>query len=106
MEIAYICSPYQNNPEENTRNTKLYCRDALRHNFIPLAVHLHFPLFLNENDPAQRALGLRCGLELLRRCDIVMVYGDRISKGMKHEIAEAERLDKPIYYMGGNENEK
>ena len=99
MEIAYICSPYRNNPELNTQNTKRYCRDALRHHFVPFAPHLHYPLFLNEEDPAQRSLGLKCGLTLLRKCEVLMVYGDHVSEGMEREIAEAERLGKSIYYM-------
>jgi hypothetical protein len=99
MEIAYICSPYQNDPARNTERTKDYCRHALRQGFIPLAAHLHYPQFLNEADPAQRKIGLECGLALLRKCDVIFVYGNQLTAGMKREIAEAERLNVPIYYM-------
>ncbi|GHV28212.1 hypothetical protein FACS18948_6840 [Clostridia bacterium] len=105
MEIAYICSPYQNDPVRNAERAKGYCRHALRQGFVPLAVHLHYPQFLNENDPAQRQIGLDCGLTLLRKCDALFAYGNQITAGMKREIAEAERLNIPVYYMDDYEGE-
>jgi hypothetical protein len=109
METAYICSPYRDNPVCNATSAKIYCRQALRLGYVPFAPHLHYPQFLNEDDPAQRRIGLDCGLTILRKCDALLVYGDRVTAGMRKEIEEAERLQLPVYYMtdyeGGSDNE-
>ncbi|GHU78166.1 hypothetical protein AGMMS49992_28110 [Clostridia bacterium] len=103
MEIAYICSPYRGNVERNSQRARRFCLHALRNGYVPFAPHLHFPQFLNEADPAQRSLGLECGLTMLRKCDALFVYGEQVSSGMRREIDEAERLNVPVYYMPDDE---
>jgi hypothetical protein len=38
------------------------------------------------------------GIELLRFCDELRVYGDTISEGMAAELDEAQRFNIPIRY--------
>ena len=63
---------------------------------MPVASHLLYPQILNDNDPKERELGLLFGLALLRSCDEVWVFGNRITAGMREEIDKAERMKKKI----------
>lgn len=112
----YICSPYRGaNKEERRANERAairYCR-AVRDEYpndtvIPIAPHLYYPRFLDEDDPAQRALGLECALENLRSMlrhhrpgvELALyVFGGRVSEGMAGEIAMAEKIGIKIRYL-------
>jgi hypothetical protein len=96
LKLVYICSPYQNNPEENIRNALLYCKYAAEQNVVPIAPHTIYTKFLSDKIPSEREKGLQMGLELLRRCEEVWACGDEITQGMKAEIAEAMKYDIPI----------
>ena len=52
--VVYVCSPYSGNVEENVQNARRYCRFALENRTIPLAPHLLYPQFMDDNDPAER----------------------------------------------------
>ena len=97
--IVYICSPFAGNVEENQRRAREYCRFAVQQGFIPIASHLFFPQFLDDEDPEQRELGLYMGNVLLTKCQEVWVFGYRISSGMAAEIAKAERRQMPIRFF-------
>jgi hypothetical protein len=99
MPLVYIASPYAGDIAENTGRARHYAKFAVGKGCIPLAPHLHYPQFMNEDDPKQRALGLRFALILLCKCDELWVFGDRISEGMKSEIAKAKRRGMPIKYF-------
>lgn len=58
--------------------------------YIPIAPHLLFPQFLNDNNPKERQLGLFFGNALMSKCAEVWVFGDRISAGMEAEIRRAK----------------
>ena len=94
---VYICSPFRGDYDANTKNARFYSRHAaLQLGVIPIVPHLLFPQFLDDTVPEERALGLRFGLELLKLCDELWVYGDRISEGMKAEIEFAKELGIPV----------
>jgi len=94
--LIFICSAYAGDVELNVSRARGYCRYAVSEGFMPLAPHLLLTLFLDDDDPEQRALGMRCGLELLRICSEAWIFGDRISPGMEQEITEARRLGMPV----------
>ncbi|GHU90125.1 hypothetical protein FACS1894202_09430 [Clostridia bacterium] len=93
---VYICSPYRGRNETeiggNVGNAIKYCRYAVKQGVFPIAPHLYLTRFLDDNNPAERTLGLELGLVLLRACSEVWILGERISEGMRGEIAEAKRL--------------
>ena len=97
--LVYICSPYSDDILNNERKARVFCRFAVRRGAIPLAPHLHYPQFMDENSPSERELGLFFGLVLLTKCEQVWVFGDRISRGMSREIAKAESKGIPIRYF-------
>jgi hypothetical protein len=94
--LVFICSPLAGNIEKNLDNARRYSKFAVEQGAIPLAPHLLFPQFLDENDKAQRELGIFFGLVLLGKCDEMWVFGGQISQGMGIEIAKARKRGLPI----------
>ena len=100
--LVYVCSPYSGDTVSNGRKAMDFCRFAVGRGVIPLAPHLLYPRFMDENNPADRELGLFFGLVLLTKCEQVWVFGDRISRGMSREIAKAESKGIPVRYFTGD----
>lgn len=97
--VVFICSPYAGDVQENVNKTHRFCKFAVEQNCIPLAPHLLFPQFLDDNDPEERALGLLMGCVLLTKCAEMWVFGEHVTKGMALEIERAERRLLPIRYF-------
>lgn len=97
--LVFICSPFAGNRERNAGQARDYCRFAVSKNCIPIAPHLFFPQFMEEEDPAQRELGIFFGLVLQSKCKEVWVFGRMISKGMALEIQKAKERKLPIRYF-------
>lgn len=92
-EKAYICSPYSGDIKRNKQYARELTRWAIVHGYAPICPHLYLTEVLNDHDAAEREIGRQLGLELLAACDVIIIgkaYG--ISKGMKAEIEQAERL--------------
>ena len=87
--IVYICSPYAGDVSKNVEKARRYSRFAVDSGCIPIAPHLLFPQFMNDENPKERQLGLFFGMVLLSKCAEVWVFGDRISPGMDAEIKRA-----------------
>lgn len=96
MKKVFICSPYKGDVEGNTRKAKHYARIVAQCNVVPIAPHLYFPTFLDEENPNERMLGISLGLELMHSCDEVWLLGFTISDGMKLELEKAKELKLPI----------
>lgn len=97
--LVFICSSYAGDIERNTERARGYCRFAVSKNCIPIAPHLLFPQFMEEDDPAKRSLGIFFGLVLQSKCREVWVFGRTISKGMAVEIAKAKERKLPVRYF-------
>jgi len=65
----------------------------------PLASHLLYPQFLDDNKEQEREIGLQYGLALLKICDEVWCFGTEKSDGMEKELAAASRQNKRIRYF-------
>jgi hypothetical protein len=91
-KLVFIASPYAGDIAHNVEMTKQYCRHALEMGCDFIAPHLLYPQILNDANPAEREIGIRMGLRLLAECDELWVCGNKITEGMRTEIAEAERL--------------
>ena len=95
--LVYICSPYSGDIERNTYQARAYSRFAVAKHCIPIAPHLLFPQFVDED--TERELALFMGIVLLGKCDEVWVFGGTISEGMAAEIARAKKQRKKIRYF-------
>ena len=97
--IVYICSPYAGDVSRNVENARKYSRFAVDKGRIPIAPHLLFPQFLNDNNPKERQLGLFFGNAIMSKCSEVWVFGDQISEGMKEEIKRARWKNYRLRYF-------
>lgn len=97
--LVFICSAYAGDIDYHTRRAQGYCRFAVSENCIPIAPHLLFPQFMDEDDPEQRNLGIFFGLVLQSKCKEMWVFGSRITKGMAVEIEKARERGLPIRYF-------
>lgn len=88
--IIYICSRFSGDVKQNVKAAQRFSRFAVDKGFIPVAPHLLFPQFLDDDNPAERQLGLFFGNALMSKCAEVWVFGNTISSGMAAEIKRAE----------------
>ena len=103
---VFICSPFHPRGDtarqramdlrHNRQLARLGCEYAVCQGYLPMAPHLFFPEFLSEQKPEERETGIQFGLEWLSGCDELWVIGNRITEGMKREIAVAEELGIPV----------
>lgn len=103
VEKAYICSPLSAPTQEGIRSNMLLARQHMeaisrQYGYRTYAPHAYLPELLDENQPEERALALSFGKELLKRCQILIVCGNRISGGMCEEICAAASWGKTIYF--------
>lgn len=98
---AYVCSPFRADTreqrEKNLRTARAYMFYANKKmNMNAAAPHAYLPLLLCDEIPAERAIALRFGLEILEQSDVMLVCGNKHSNGMRGEIAKAALLRMPI----------
>ena len=101
MKKVVIESPYAGDTVNNIMYAKKCMMDSFNRGEAPYASHLFFIQdgLLDDNNPAQRELGISVGLEWGRSSDLVAVYTDRgISKGMERGIHYAKLKGKRIEY--------
>lgn len=98
---VYICSPFHpvltdpilfaNEMIDNLKLAKDAATLAVLRGCDPVAPHLCYPQFLNDDDEYERQLGVELGLKALRSCDELWIISPRISSGMSAEIKEAQK---------------
>ena len=72
---------------------------------MPIAPHLYFTQFMDDNNPTQREKALEFNKVLIDFCDELAVFGDHISSGMAEEIKYASSTGKLIVNMMEVSNE-
>lgn len=97
--LVYICSPYSSNVALNVTNARIYCKYAVDNKCIPIAPHLLFPQFMNDEEPIDRELAMSMNMVLLSKCEKLWVFGNTISQGMGQEIEKAEKRRMKIRYF-------
>lgn len=97
--IVYVCSPFSGDVVGNIEKARRYCRFAVDEGYIPIAPHLLFPQFLNDDKQVELELGLHFGNVLMSHCSEVWVFGESISDGMAEEIKRAKRKNYLIRYF-------
>ena len=87
---VFVCSPYAGCVKGNVRNARMYSRFVFLCGCMPITPHLMYPRFLEDKDTKERDAGIQMGLILLDYCNEIWVFGQKISNGMRREIAYAE----------------
>lgn len=95
--LVYICSPFSGDISGNIERAKKYSRYAVDSKAIPIAPHLLFPQFMD--DDAERGLALFMDMVLLGKCEELWVFGETVTEGMSAEIAKAKRKNMKIRYF-------
>lgn len=95
--LVYICSPFSGDISGNIERAKKYSRYAVDSKAIPIAPHLLFPQFMD--DDAERELALFMDMVLLGKCEELWVFGELVTEGMSAEIAKAKRKNMKIRYF-------
>ena len=107
MEKVYIISRYraftESGMEFNRKVARYFCRQVVLEGKIPVAPHLFYTQFLDEDQEQERQIGLDIGIKELREADefLLIIIGGRISEGMRREICQAARDKKRrrVVYM-------
>lgn len=101
MERVYVISRYRAATiwqlEFNKAVARHFCKRIVEEGKIPVAPHLYYTQFLNDNIPEHRECGLGLGLYELRNCDefLLVIIDGIISEGMVNEIKELSKLGIP-----------
>ena len=98
MRLVYICSRYKPDEDHSIEFHRavaaIACKVIVNENdsWIPVAPHLYFPQFMDDDNPVEREKALLYGKCILNSCSAmkVIVVDGIISEGMKEEIEQAE----------------
>ena len=101
MLRVFVCSPFSGpDREQNVRTAAAICQALCAAGAAPFAPHLHYPVFLNDDDSRARARGLKCGMAWLDVADAVVVFeGAGMTSGMAKELIRAMRAGKPVAFL-------
>ena len=102
IEKVFICSNYRGDVETNVENALYWCKEATNQGYLPIAPHLYFPQFLDDDIPSERELGIAWGIDILSDCDELWICSKDISDGMKREIEYARTQGIPIINKVGS----
>ena len=97
--VVYICSPLAGDTVRHQENTRTYCRFAVEAVCIPIAPHIYFTQFMNDNDRKERDLALFMDIVLLSKCVELWVFGEKITSSMSIEIEKAKRKGQLVRYF-------
>lgn len=97
--LIYICSPFSGEVEMNLTNARRYSRFAVKRGYTPIAPHLLFPQFMDDDNAEERRTAMEMDISLLSLCSELWVFGDRVSNGMSMEIKHATETNMKIRYF-------
>ena len=84
--VLYVCAPYSTRTPDEAVDTLHAVRGAIERGYCPVFAPFMFERLLSDENPAQRATGIACGLTLLDHADAIVVVGERLTKGMRTEL--------------------
>ena len=93
---VFICSNYRGDVETNVENAIHWCKEATNQGYLPIAPHLYFPKFLDDDIPCERESGITWGIDILNECDELWICSKDVSGGMEQEILHAREQGIPI----------
>ena len=96
--MVYICAPFSGDIKENTKKAAAFAKYAYDNGCIPLTPHLLFP-FMDDRNKEERALALHMDIVLMGKCKEVWVLAERITEGMRAEIAKAKSRRQTVRYF-------
>lgn len=106
MRRVILESPYAGDNARNLKYAHECIADCLARDEAPFASHVLYTTALDDNDPAERSIGINAGQCWMSRADAVVVYEDHgVSSGMQMGIEKAKAMGVPVerrrIYQGG-----
>ena len=97
-KLIFIAHPIRGDITGNMVKVLAICEQIHKEGHIPVAPYLVSLQYLNDEVVEDRELGVEANLVCFQRgfVDELWLYGDRISEGMKREIALAQELKIPV----------
>lgn len=101
MDKVYIISRYRSDSlrqqEFNKEVARYFCRKVIDEGKVPVAPHLFYTQFLDDDFPDDRECGLGLGIWELRNSQefLLVIIDGIVSEGMRNEIIEVSRLGIP-----------
>lgn len=92
MKKVYICAPLGGDVKNNLEKVKRYTQYALKCGTAPVVPHF-YALCLDDDNPAERQIGMTAGRSLLWFCDELWQFGDEITEGMSAELQYCRHLN-------------
>lgn len=99
-KVIYICAPLKGDVAANIARAREHCKALIEAGYMPYAPHVALDGVLDDNSPQERETALKIGVEMVKRCNELWVFGNVISEGMKTEIEIASRENIPIKFYG------
>ena len=104
MKKIYVCSRLRadanHTMEEHIKFATEHCKEIVKEGNMPIAPHIYFTQFMDDNIENERTLALKFNFDLLKSCDEIYVYDDEgISSGMQAEIDYSNSNGKTIVYF-------
>lgn len=99
MRLVILESPYAGDIAKNTAYARRAVRDSIARGEAPIASHLLYTQagILDDADPAQRLLGMACGVAWYRVADAAVFYVDLgMSPGMQAALDHAAGQGVPV----------
>lgn len=99
MIVVYLAYPYNDDPVGNTKNAIELARKIMlrRRDILVLTPHTCIDEVI-AGTKLQKKGKMKYFLELLERCDAIVVSKCRLSEGMKKEIIHAVEMRIPIRF--------
>ena len=88
--FAFISASWGDKNLENVTAAANYCRQVYEAGYSPICPVLFLPSFLKGDTPAEVKDRKEMSDELLKRCRILVVCGDKVNDGVKSDIALAK----------------
>ena len=104
MKTVFIAHQVSGNVEANIRSALRWARWALLlRDVVPVVPYVYFCMILTDSTEYDRQLGMKCSMEILRRCEEVWICGPlpEDKSGVWEEVKEAEKMSKKIMDFTG-----
>jgi hypothetical protein len=102
--LVFCCSAYRGNVEENLKKARQYVRLIVLCGYSPVAPHVLMHGVLDDSNPEERTKGIALGIDQLKLCDSVWVFGTKITEGMRFELEKAKELRIPVRLLDDDAN--
>lgn len=85
--FAYVCAPNDTLYEVLAQ----YCQELYRMGYTPISPTLMFAPYMKDSDPIQREDKKRMAHSLLRRCRVLVLCSNAVSRDMEVDMLLAKR---------------